>query len=446
VGAFRANQLGDKAAAAESEAALTGLQAGSEALGSDPQLQRLYQLANLGVPGADKALERKLAPKEESTGAFTQFLATGPDPEAAAAIAPRFGMDPEVARQAAMSARNREDQIAGREHEQALEVARARAGNKQPRSPTEVELFYSDPAAYARYIEAKNAGKAPGKRDLRAELVEELQKPQPDMKKITALKDAISLGQRSSSVGAVNLPASLEIQRGKMMERMDEQLKSYDKIVSPSTNAKMDEIINDPKNFTLANKLANQASQAGASNVTLGVPGIGGITIPGTGALASVVGNQFKTPGSSYMDTIFMSQALSDMSKLGGSDSNEELRKIQSQYPSVANNQEAAKMLWENFKRWNEINREAIRMQYDRVVDKSYWTETDPAKREGNFYRQAEEKLVREGVIAPGMLEIPTSGTPQGAADLSGYDLMGLTPEEFMTLTPAEREQFRRGN
>ena len=77
-----------------------------ETIGTDPEAQRLLQMAQVGIPGAEQALADRIAPKKEAMGAFLQHLQTGnADPEFAAAIAERYGISPELASQAATSYR-----------------------------------------------------------------------------------------------------------------------------------------------------------------------------------------------------------------------------------------------------------------------------------------------------------------------------------------------------
>lgn len=70
-------------------------------LSNDPTALKLYSAAQAGVPGADKALAEHMAPKKQSLAVLTQFISGGGDPEMARSLASQFGVDPEIAFQAA---------------------------------------------------------------------------------------------------------------------------------------------------------------------------------------------------------------------------------------------------------------------------------------------------------------------------------------------------------
>jgi hypothetical protein len=74
---------------------------------NDPQGRQLMQLAQAGIPGADKALAEHLSPKKEALGSLTQLIQSGQGtPEFAQAIAQQYfpGMDPQLVFGAAKNA------------------------------------------------------------------------------------------------------------------------------------------------------------------------------------------------------------------------------------------------------------------------------------------------------------------------------------------------------
>lgn len=72
---------------------------------NDPEGMRLIQAYQAGVPGAEQAVQAHLAPKKEALGAFLQYIQSGvADEEAAAAMAERYGISPEVGRKMASTA------------------------------------------------------------------------------------------------------------------------------------------------------------------------------------------------------------------------------------------------------------------------------------------------------------------------------------------------------
>lgn len=74
----------------------------TSSLEGDEAGQRLYAGANAGIPGMAQALTQHLAPKKEAMGAFLQYIQSeNPDPELAAQVATKYGVDPKLAAKAA---------------------------------------------------------------------------------------------------------------------------------------------------------------------------------------------------------------------------------------------------------------------------------------------------------------------------------------------------------
>lgn len=91
VGNYMAGKTDKAADEAELQAAELNQQFMRDAIGEDPEAQRLLQMAQAGVPGADKALADKVAPKRQPLATFTQFVAQNPDLDDASAAA--FGAE-----------------------------------------------------------------------------------------------------------------------------------------------------------------------------------------------------------------------------------------------------------------------------------------------------------------------------------------------------------------
>lgn len=111
------------------------------AVGDDPQAQKLAILAQSGVPGADRALAQHIAPKKEAMGAFLQALPTL-SPDAAAELAPRYGLTPELGRKSAeyAAAQKQGEEERGWERQKALKMlgiqaADARASRNDFKDP-----------------------------------------------------------------------------------------------------------------------------------------------------------------------------------------------------------------------------------------------------------------------------------------------------------------------
>lgn len=99
MGNYMAGKADKEADEAEMQAAELNQQFMRDAIGEDPEAQRLLQMAQAGVPGADKALADKVAPKRQPLATFTQFVAQNPDldDESAIAFGAESGIGPELA-------------------------------------------------------------------------------------------------------------------------------------------------------------------------------------------------------------------------------------------------------------------------------------------------------------------------------------------------------------
>lgn len=75
-------------------------------LNGDEVAQKLYAGASAGIPGMAQALTQHIAPKKEAMGAYLQYLQSeNPDPDVAAQVAPKYGIDADMARNAAVAQR-----------------------------------------------------------------------------------------------------------------------------------------------------------------------------------------------------------------------------------------------------------------------------------------------------------------------------------------------------
>ena len=104
----------------------------------------LFDMAQLETPGAEAALEAKLKPQPKA--GFLQSVSGGMDPELAAALAPEYGIDPEVARKAA---KDQNERLARNKYYDYLYdySLKDRHGNKM----SDLEFYLTDPEGFARY-------------------------------------------------------------------------------------------------------------------------------------------------------------------------------------------------------------------------------------------------------------------------------------------------------
>lgn len=95
---FMAARKDKQAEEAERRAEELSQQFVMEAVGSDPELGRLMQMAQAGVPGADKAVAERISPRRQPLATFTQFISQNPelDDESAVAMGAEAGLSPQL--------------------------------------------------------------------------------------------------------------------------------------------------------------------------------------------------------------------------------------------------------------------------------------------------------------------------------------------------------------
>jgi hypothetical protein len=425
IGKMAAGYLGRKtrqkedAAVQESDAEMDDLL--MQTMGNDEEGKRLAAMSQMGIPGADRALAQHLAPKKEAMAGLLQFLSNGGDPAMAAQLAPQYGLDPATVQQAAerMKTERTATDAAEFEQKKALKLL----GLKSDK-PTEFELWQRDPEGYAKF---KAAGDAAPKTDLKAMLAQAIL--DGDQAKIDAYTKALQTGVDAQGRRALQ-------DRAKNLTKFREQLKEAQKGNSGYNIAQIEAAINDPKNFTAKNRIATQLSTIGDAAGARGIYGAGPIT--------RAITTSMKTPGTNAMESFFMSQALKDMTMLGGSDSNEELAKIQSQYPTVMNSQEGARLLFENFKRWNAINERAIQIQMNEYQSTESYTNTDGTAINETPYKRAERELIASGAIPEKPINIDPEKLAKPEGSSSGAP-EGWDPDDWKYLTEDEKKSILGG-
>lgn len=98
LGNYMAGQAEKKADAADDTVENLREQFMRETLENDPESMKLYQMAQMGVPGSEQALSERIAPKRQPLATFTQFVAQNPDldDESAAAMGAESGISREL--------------------------------------------------------------------------------------------------------------------------------------------------------------------------------------------------------------------------------------------------------------------------------------------------------------------------------------------------------------
>lgn len=134
--AGRADKEADKAEADRDEVSRLFME---DTLKNDQESLRLFQMAQMGMPGADQALAQRIAPKKQPLATFTQFVAQNPDldDESAIAFGAESGLSPELSKGIVAAARrgsasskqealDKEERVFGR----ALEMEAFRTANR----------------------------------------------------------------------------------------------------------------------------------------------------------------------------------------------------------------------------------------------------------------------------------------------------------------------------
>lgn len=275
-------------------------------LADDPEGARLIKMTQMGVPGADQALAKHLTPKTQSLAVIVQAMTTGKlDPAMAAELAPQFGLSPElVSKGAEYAAQKNQEAIDQKFQNQAAlkEMGRGGSGGSGSDKVSFEEYKAMSPEDRAAYDSFRGKG---GR---------------------NAKQDNMTPGERNV--------------RAKELLKLEELIREGE--IQFSKGEDLREIINDPSTFGGKQKLSQALSE-------FQNPILGGI------------GTSMRSKGVAMLEDYVLSEVLDRMAALGGSDSNEELRKMRASLPSAMNNQEAAKALYESVHKWQKHTLEKIK-------------------------------------------------------------------------------------
>lgn len=336
---------------AEQESIGSVLGAGS----SDPESQRLMKLAELGVPGADKALAARMMPEKKQPIAGLLQALPNLTPEAADALATEYGIPVEQVRSMISGAQQRQQQMS--EEEFKREAALRQMGLR-PERPSEFELYQQNPELYQQFQEAKG-GQKPQKFDLQGEMADALMNG--DMEKFDRLRKVADAMKGRDQVDSVQYPLTpgQKSDQAKRLYELDRQIQANEQFLTDLKRA--DQIVSNKDNFSAAQKLAWEAYENPE-------PGIRGV-------FSRVTGSSSLSPEVLELNAIFMNKTLEDMAKLGGGDSNEELRKIRASYPSALSSPEAARALLERLRSWETKVRDKIWQRRQDIQSGKYYSQ-----------------------------------------------------------------------
>lgn len=123
--------------------------------------------------------------------------------------------------------------------------------------------------------------------------------------------------------------------------------------------------------------------------------------VPLIGAAVSAATAPFVAPGTAVINNATMDQVLQDMQKLGGNDSNEELRTLRARYPTNISSKETALTLTQDLKKWATIAARANELEYEDRL-----TSGGLPRKARNYFLEAQKEL---GMQFTGP---PTQSTP----------------------------------
>lgn len=348
------------AARKESEASQASTQADElnrmfmqESIGEDPEAQRLLQMAQAGIPGAEQALAERVAPKKEALGAFLQYIQTGnADPAMAAELAPRYGLSPEIGMQAATSYRQNMMDASERDFQQ-------RQALKQQ--------DFSQRAALKGIPQAKagaaapEAGAMPGPAPTGPLGMMEGLPPPPDW-------NSLSYAEKQYAIKAIG---EEEKQQGEIRG----QMYKYEEL-----RPMIEEAFG-----------AKQKASEFLANAADGMPGpIRSAMMMGADKLQSEANAKLKE----YVN----SAVLKKMAALGGNDSNEELARMMATLPRVSQDKDVAIALTDALHRFETVSDRVMQIRKQALAAGGH---RYLASIQSNLYKIAEQQLMQEGAIGP---------------------------------------------
>jgi len=347
------------AARKESEASKASTQADElnrlfmqESLGEDPEAQRLLQMAQAGIPGAEQALAERVAPKKEALGAFLQYIQTGnADPAMAAELAPRYGLSPELGMQAATSFRQNMKEASERDFQQ-------RQALKQMDFNQRVAL---KGIPQAKAGAAPEAGAMPGPDPTGALGMVEGLPPAPDW-------NALSYAEKQYAIKAIG-------EEEKQQDEIRGQMYKYEEL-----RPMLEEAFG-----------AKQTASEFLANAADGMPG------PIRSAMM-MAADKLQSEANAKLKEYINSAVLKKMAALGGNDSNEELARMMATLPRVSQDKDVAIALTDALHRFETVSDRVMQIRKQALAAGGH---RYLASIQSNLYKIAEQQLMQEGAIGP---------------------------------------------
>lgn len=359
-------------------------------IGDDPEAQRLMQMAQAGVPGAEEALAQKINPKKEALAGLLQGIASGQlTPEIGAEIAPQYGLNPELVASAIQSQQARTMQAAEMDFQQKMALrntpqARATGGAAAPRGP----------AAKGGVSFEQYEAMTPEQREAYEKYIG-------------------STGRGSTTAG---LTPGERNERAKTMKKLDDDLLKMNQQMGKFDNLRSR--MNNPDVFGGKQKTAQILSEYG--------------DVPGLGPLLGGLGTAMRSEEFMLLEDYLNSETLSRMAALGGNDSNEELRRMRASLPTVMNNQEAALALLDQLDSWQRRTESAVRSQRDQIKTGEYFNMEEASP---NYFQQAPVPEPHPASVAPQAQ--PPQSQPMAAPEPPPVQAAPEVPPMLAPMAPA---------
>lgn len=338
---FLSARAGKQASDKENQAAQINNQFMMSTLQNDPAAAKLYAAAKAGLPGAAKALEQHIAPKKEALAGFVQGASSGMlSPDMLAELAPKYGLDPEVARSAGAYAVKQKQAAA----DQKLKQQQSLEGMKLQNQIT----LKGIPQAK---IFNPNGGNGRGQNQ-----------PTPGTYEING-----------EQVPAYQLSGGEKQQRVKTLEKTSDTIAKGEAQVSK---------------FPDVWKAFQTPGQFGV--LQRGAETLSNMDIP----VVSSIGIAMRSKGAALLADYINSETLSRMAQLGGNDSNEELRRMQSSLPTALNNKEAMKALLIRMDSWQKRTLGALKAKRQDMQSGKFY---DPrADGSADYYSRTPGPTIKE--------------------------------------------------
>lgn len=328
-------------------------------LKDDPDGARLIKMAQMGIPGADKALADHLMPKTQSMAVLMQAVTSGAlDPSMAREVADQFGVSPDTAERAASYAM---------EAKQKLE-----------------EQKFQQKAALKQMSSGRGSGADSGKLSFQDFLgmTPEQQEQYRQFK-----------SNRSPTEGG--LTPGVKVIQAKELIKSEEAIRTLSEQQNKFENLRP--MMDDPKLFGTGQGAAQVLSESG-------------------NPIISAIGTKARSPGAVLLEDYLNQEVLRRMSLLGGNDSNEELNRMRASLPKVTNNQEAALTLMDQLHEWQAINKEAMERRQQDLQSGRFFSQD---REQSDYYREVKKEWAAQGKIKALNKPIPTAESkPAGKIEI----------------------------